>query len=106
MRRFVAVALVLICLAGTAFAGDCEKAGYLAQELIDSGMVMSVENGFREWYVNPAMWVMETAQVKRSTIEVMSAIRHTCDEMTYIKVFDGYSGKRVGGYGFSGAYLE
>ncbi len=101
MKRLLSVILIFILFIVFIFniltpiaSAQCQESWTLANKLIDSGMVIQVRNGFREWLVSK-QWYSLTLPVKEQAVQTFAMIRKKCDGYISIKIRDAYTGKTL-----------
>ena len=74
-------------------AADCKDSQVRTQKFIKTGFVTEMRNGYREWYVDRAVWSVFNFSQKEQAVFSLSSIREKCDGYISIKVYDGHTGK-------------
>lgn len=106
MKKFLYASIIffiILNIATIAYA-QCKESEKMANQLISMGLVMKVKNGYREWFISK-QWYGLPLQAKEQAVQIFSSTRNKCDKHNYIKVFDGYSGKKIAQFGFSGVKI-
>jgi len=103
MRSFLIIliglvfSIALLC-PPVAAQQQCKESWTLANNLIKTGVVYQVRNGFREWLVTNAWYALDLPQKEQAT-KVFSAIREKCDGHFTIEVLHARTGKKLAKFG-------
>ena len=103
MKKLFVVLMTALALSLSAPAMalvPCSEATSYIATLQNSGLLDTVRNGKREWYVTNT-WYRLSYSEKRSLVNIFSGLRQSCDNFVSIKVYDPNGNKvaSVGSWG-------
>lgn len=97
MKKYLAISLVLMITIASLYPGiihaQCKQSQIQTNKFIETGFVIEMRNGYREWYVDKGAWSIFTFSQKEQAVIALSSIREKCDGYISIKVFDGHTGQ-------------
>jgi len=109
MKKILTISLVLLITIALLYPqiihAQCKQSQIQTKKLIESGLVIEMRNGYREWYVDRAVWSVFTFSQKEQVVNGLSLVREKCDGYISIKVFDGHTGELLAKRGSFGTKI-